>query len=136
MDEHLYWGHPATRNPELTCHAAPPWDHERICVRAKGHEGDHWTFSGFLANGGPVEGATWPQPGRRAIPAGAEAVRAMTTTAEAIVALCPGTGRETRHVQPDGAITCPVCYGLYFADDTTLPEHPMPEWMVDDADPS
>jgi hypothetical protein len=45
--------HPARRNPALTCHAAPMWDHERWCIRPKGHDGDHWTPS----HGG---GRWWP----------------------------------------------------------------------------
>ena len=49
MIDHLRLAHPAVRNPELTCHATPMWDHERWCVRAKGHDGDHWTPS---INGG------------------------------------------------------------------------------------
>jgi hypothetical protein len=54
MDQHLFLIHPARRNPDLTCQAAPPWDHERWCLRAKGHEGVHWTPSGG-------DGMEWPQ---------------------------------------------------------------------------
>ena len=42
---HGFLAHPASRNPDLTCQATAPWDHERWCIRAKGHEGDHWTPS-------------------------------------------------------------------------------------------
>lgn len=43
---HHTFGHPAWRNPELTCQATPNGDHERWCVRPKGHEGSHWTPTG------------------------------------------------------------------------------------------
>lgn len=45
MENHSRWAHPAYRNPELGCHAAPVFDHDRWCVRPKNHEGDHWTPS-------------------------------------------------------------------------------------------
>lgn len=49
MLEHRTFAHSAVRNPAITCQAAPPWDHERWCVRPKGHEQrddlGHWTPS-------------------------------------------------------------------------------------------
>lgn len=45
ITQHASLAHPAVRNPELTCQEAPPWDHERWCVRPKGHDGEHWTPS-------------------------------------------------------------------------------------------
>jgi hypothetical protein len=43
MEQHRFIAHNASRNPEITCQAVPPWDHERWCLRPKGHTGDHWT---------------------------------------------------------------------------------------------
>jgi len=43
MHQHLRFAHSAGRNPEITCQAPATWDHERWCVRAKGHDGKHWT---------------------------------------------------------------------------------------------
>lgn len=44
MAEHLLFGHPAWRNPEIACQAREMSD-DRWCVRPKGHDGDHWTPS-------------------------------------------------------------------------------------------
>lgn len=43
INDHLERAHPASRNPTITCHARPPWDHERWCTRRLLHDDDHWT---------------------------------------------------------------------------------------------
>lgn len=49
MLDHRAIAHSARRNPKITCQAAPPWDHERWCIRPTGHEHrdelGHWTPS-------------------------------------------------------------------------------------------
>lgn len=41
---HHLFAHPAYRNPDITCLVREMGD-DRICVRAKDHDGDHWTPS-------------------------------------------------------------------------------------------
>lgn len=41
-DRHLLFGHPAGRNPGITCMESPMWS-DRICCRPKGHQGRHWS---------------------------------------------------------------------------------------------
>jgi hypothetical protein len=41
MSNHLYFGHPASRNPEITCRAE---HYDYICSRIKDHNGKHYAI--------------------------------------------------------------------------------------------